>query len=108
MKINDFREISKDYLLARLETLSNEQRLARLPPVPITNTSVCNNIDVSIQDIPPVPIVDTPVCSNVNNNIQNIPSLLSDNVNPQQNPGALKVLFRPVFTIYCNKGVSFK
>ena len=74
--------------------------LARLPPVPITNTSVCNNIDVSIQDIPPVPIVDTPVCSNVNNNIQNIPSLLSDNVNPQQNPGALKLLIKSYSDLY--------
>ena len=86
IKINDFKEISKDYLLARLATLSNEQKikmkllnnftsyslneefinlqtvnsLQHSPPrsssVPIADTPVCNNIDHSIQDIPPVSV----------------------------------------------------
>ena len=85
IKINDFKEISKDYLLARLATLSNEQKfkiklfnnsasysvneelidlqtvnsihyfLPRSSSVPITDTPVCNIFDNSIQDIPPVP-----------------------------------------------------
>ena len=110
IKISDFNEISKDYLLARLATLSNEQKikiklfnnsasysviedlidletvnsmqysLPRSSNVLITATPVCNN---SIQDIPPVPIVDTPACNSNNTNIQDIPSPLSDTVSPQ-------------------------
>ena len=74
IKINDLSEISKDYVLARLPTLSNEQKIkineelielqtANLmkystplsSPVPIADTPVCNNIDDSIQNIPPAP-----------------------------------------------------
>ena len=74
IKFNDFSEISKDYVLARLPTLSNEQKIkineelielqtANLmkystplsSPVPIADTPVCNSIDSSIQNIPPAP-----------------------------------------------------
>ena len=82
----------------------------RSSPVPIADTPVCNNIDDSILDIPLVSIVDTSARSNNNSSIQELPSPLSDTVvSLQQTPVTLKlVLFRFVFTIYCNKGVSFK
>ena len=97
--MNDFKEISKDYLLARLITLSNEQKIKiklfsnfasysvneelidlktvktiqysskRSSSVPITDTPVCNIIDDSIQDISAVPVVDTPACNNNNSSI---------------------------------------
>ena len=112
IKISDFTEISKDYLLARLATLSNEQKIKikllnnfasylvneeltdlqtvktmqyyspRSPSVPIADTPVCNIIYDSIQDIPSVPVVDTPACNNKNSSIQDIPFPLSDTVSP--------------------------
>ena len=107
IKMNDFKEISKDYLLARLITLSNEQKIKiklfnnfasysvneelidlktvktiqysskRSSSVPITDTPVCNIIDDSIQDISAVPVVDTPACNNNNSSIQGMTSPLS-------------------------------
>ena len=112
IKISDFTEISKNYLLARLATLSNEQKIKiklrnnfasylvneeltdlqtvktmqyyspRSPSVPIADTPVCNIIYDSIQDIPSVPVVDTPACNNKNSSIQDIPFPLSDTVSP--------------------------
>ena len=73
----------------------NDFRLC-LPPVPITHTTLCSNIDDIIQDIPPVPILDTYVCNNINNNIWYIPLLLSDTVSPQQTPVTLKLLIDSV------------
>ena len=97
--MNDFKEISKDHLLARLITLSNEQKIKIklfnnsasysvneelidlktvktiqyspkwLSSVPITDTPVCNIIDDSIQDISTVPVVQTPTCNNNNSSI---------------------------------------
>ena len=129
IKINDFTEISKDYLLARLATLSNEQKIKikllnnfasysvneelidlqtvktmqysppRSPSVPTADTPVCN-IDDSIQDIPPVPVVDTPACDNNNSSIQDIPSPLSDTVSPQQTPVTLKSLNKSCSDMY--------
>ena len=114
IKVNDFKEISKYYFLARLATLPNEQKIKiklfnnsasysvneelidlqtvktmqYSPPqsssVPIADTPVCNIIDDSIQDIPPVPVVDTPACSSNNSSIHDIPSPISDTVSPQQ------------------------
>ena len=129
IKINDFTEISKDYLLPRLATLSNEQKIKikllnnsasysvneelidlqtvetmqysppRSPSVPTADTPVCN-IDDSIQDIPPVPVVDTPACDNNNSSIQDIPSPLSDTVSPQQTPVTLKSLNKSCSDMY--------
>ena len=129
LKIDDFTEISKDYLLARLATLSNEQKIKikllnnsasysvneelidlqtvktmqysppRSPSVPTADTPVCN-IDDSIQDIPPVPVVDTPACDNNNSSIQDIPSPLSDTVSPQQTPVTLKSLNKSCSDMY--------
>ena len=129
IKINDFTDISKDYLLARLATLSNEQKIKikllnnsasysvneelidlqtvktmqysppRSPSVPTADTPVCN-IDDSIQDIPPVPVVDTPACDNNNSSIQDIPSPLSDTVSPQQTPVTLKSLNKSCSDMY--------
>ena len=92
IKINDFTKISKDYLLARLATLSNEQKIKikllnnsasysvneelidlqtvktmqySPPRLPIADTPVCNISDDSIQDMPPVPVVDTPACERI-------------------------------------------
>ena len=58
----------------------------RLSSVPVADTSVCNIIDDSIQDISPVPEVDTPACNANSSSIQDIPSPLSDTVSPQQTP----------------------
>ena len=128
MKINNFKEFSKDYLLARLATLSNEQKIKikllnnsasysvneelidlqtvktmqyspRSPSVPTADTPVCN-IDDSIQDISPVPVVDTPACDNNNSSIQDIPSPLSDTVSPQQTPVTLKSLNKSCSDMY--------
>ena len=112
MKINNFKEFCKDYLLARLATLSNEQKIKikllnnfasylvneeltdlqtvktmqyyspRSPSVPIADTPVCNIIYDSIQDIPSVPVVDTPACNSNNSSIQDIPFPHSDTVSP--------------------------
>ena len=128
--MNDFKEISKDYLLARLATLSNEQKIKiklfnntasfsvnkelidlqtvnsmqysplRSSFVSIADTPVCNIIDDSIQDIPPVPIVDTPACNNNNSSIQDIPFPLSDTVSPQQTPVTLKSLNKSYSDLY--------
>ena len=130
IKINDFKEISKDYLLARLATSSNEQKIEiklfnnsasysvnedlidlqtvnsmqysplRSSPVPIADTPVCNHIDDSIQDMLPVPIVDTPACNNNNSSIQDIPSPLSDTISPQQTPVTLKLLNKSYSDLY--------
>ena len=89
IKINDLKEISKDHLLARLATLSNEQKikiklfnksafysvngelidLHTVKFVPIADTPVGNNINNNVLDIPPIPIVDTPMCDNNNSSI---------------------------------------
>ena len=130
IKINDFKEISKDYLLARLATLSNEQKIKiklfnnsasysvnedlidlqtvnsmqysppRSSPVPIADTPVYKNIGDSIQDIPPVPKVDTPAYNNNNSSIQDIPSPLADTVSPQQTPVTLKSLNKSYSDLY--------
>ena len=130
IKINDFTKISKDYLLARLATLSNEQKIKmklldnsasysvneelidlqtvktmqysppQSPSVPIADTPVCNIIDDSIQDIPPVPVVDTPACDNNNSSFQDIPSPLSDTVSPQQTLVTLKSLNKSCSDMY--------
>ena len=130
IKINDFREISKEYLLVRLATLSNEQKIKiklfnnfssysvneelvdlqtvkamqysppRSSSVPIADTPVCNIIDDSVQYIPPVPVVDTPACDNNNSSIQDIPSPLSDTVSPQQTPVTLKSLNKSYSDMY--------
>ena len=130
ININDFKEISKNYLLARLANLSNEQKIKMKrfnnftsysvneelidlqtvktmhcsPPqwssVPIADTPVCNIIDDSIEDIPPVPVVDTPACNNNNSSIQDIHSPLSDTVSPQQSPATLKLLNKSYFDLY--------
>ena len=130
ININDFKEISKNYLLARLANLSNEQKIKMKrfnnftsysvneelidlqtvktmhcsPPqwssVPIADTPVCNIIDDSIEDIPPVPVVDTPACNNNNSSIQDIHSPLSDTVSTQQSPATLKLLNKSYFDLY--------
>ena len=117
MKIIDFKEISKDHLLARLVTLSNEQKITiKLfhnsssysvneelidlktvnsmqyshpwsSSVSIADTPVCSIIDDSIQDIPPIPIVDTPACINNSSSIQDIPSLLLDTIDSKSLSG---------------------
>ena len=130
IKINDFKEISKDYLLARLPSFLNEQKIKvklfnnsasysvneelidlqivnsmqysppRSSSVPIADTPVCNIIDDSIQDIPPVPVVDTPACDNNNSSIQDIPSPLLDTVSPQQIPVTPKSLNKSYSDMY--------
>ena len=119
----------KSHLLARLATLSNEQKIKiKLlnnsasysvneelidlqtvktmqysppwsPSVLTADTPLCN-IDDSIQDIPPVPVVDTPACDNNNSSIQDIPSPLSDTVSPQQTPVTLKSLNKSCSDMY--------
>ena len=131
IKINDFMEIFTDYLLARLATLSNEQKIKiklfnnsasysvneelidlqtvetmqyippRSPSVPTADTPVCN-IDDSIQDIPPVPVADTPACNNNNSSTLDILSPLSDTVSPQQTPVTLKSLNKSCSDLYHN------
>ena len=115
-------------LLARLATLSNEQKIKiklfnisascsinkelidqqtvktmqyspRSSSFAIPDTPVCNIIDGSIQDIPPVPVVDSPA-SNNNSSIQDIPSSLSDTVSPQQTPVTLKSLNKSYSDLY--------
>ena len=115
-------------LLARLATLSNEQKIKiklfnisaacsinkelidqqtvktmqyspRSSSFAIADTPVCNIIDGSIQDIPPVPVVDSPA-SNNNSSIQDIPSSLSDTVSPQQTPVTLKSLNKSYSDLY--------
>ena len=54
--------------------------------VPIAGTPVCNITDNKSQDIPPVPVVDTLVCNNDNISIHDIPSPLSDTVSLHQTP----------------------
>ena len=130
IKISDFTEISKDYLLARLATLSNEQKIKikllnnfasylvneeltdlqtvktmqyyspRSPSVPIADTPVCSIIYDSIQDIPSVPVVDTPACDNNNSSIKDTTSPLSDTVSPQQTPVTLKSLNKSCSDMY--------
>ena len=129
IKNNDFKEISKDYLLVRLATLSNEQKTKiklfnnsisysvneeltdlqtvkrmqysslRSSSVPIADTPVCSMIDDSIQDIPPVSVV-TPACNNNSSSIQDIHSPLSDTVSPQQTHVTLKSLNKPYSDLY--------
>ena len=129
IKNNDFKEISKDYLLVRLATLSNEQKIKiklfnnsisysvneeltdlqtvkrmqysslRSSSVPIADTPVCSMIDDSIQDIPPVSVV-TPACNNNSSSIQDIHSPLSDTVSPQQTHVTLKSLNKPYSDLY--------
>ena len=95
MKINEIKEISKGYLVARLATLPNEQKIKiklfnnftsysvneelidlqtvktmqysppRLSFIPIADTPVCSITDDSMQDISPVPVVYTPACDNM-------------------------------------------
>ena len=115
-------------LLARLATLSNEQKIKiklfnisascsinkelidqqtvktmqyspRSSSFAIADTPVCNIIDGSIQDIPPVPVVDSPA-SNNNSSIQDIPSSLSDTVSPQQTPVTPKSLNKSYSDLY--------
>ena len=109
IKINDFIEISKDYLLARLEPLSNEQKIK----IKLFNNSASYSVNEDLIDLQtvnsmqysrprssPVPIVDTPVCNNVDDSIQDIPSLLSDTVNPQQTLVILKSLNKSYSDLY--------
>ena len=130
IKISDFTEISKDHLLARLATLSNEQKIKikllnnfasylvneeltdlqtvktmqyyspRSPSVPIADIPVCNINYDSIQDIPSVPVVDTPACDNNNSSIKDTTSPLSDTVSPQQTPVTLKSLNKSCSDMY--------
>ena len=82
IKINDFKEISKDYLLARLATLSNEQKIKmklfnNFASYSVNEEFINLQTVSSLQHSPPrsssVPIADTPVCNNINHSIQDIP-----------------------------------
>ena len=79
----------------------------RSSSVPVADTSVCNIIDDSIQDISPVPEVDTPACNANSSSIQDIPSPLSDTVSPQQTHVTLKSLNKSYSDI-CSQSIAIK
>ena len=54
---------------------SNNNSILDILPVPIGDTTVCNNNCKSIKDIPPVLIVDITVCKNNSKSTQDIPSV---------------------------------
>ena len=71
-KINDFMEISRDNLLARLATLSNEQKI-KIKPLNNSASYSVNEELIDLQTVktmqysppqsPSVPTADTPVCN---------------------------------------------
>ena len=54
---------------------NNNNSILDILPVPIGDTTVCNNNCKSIKDIPPVLIVDITVCKNNSKSTQDIPSV---------------------------------
>ena len=83
ININDFKEISNDYLLARSATLSNEQKIKIKLFNDSTFYSVIEDLIVHLQTVnsmqysPPrsssFPIAYTPLCNIIDDNIKDIP-----------------------------------
>ena len=95
-------------MLTDLQTVNSMQYS---PPwsssVPMADTSICNNIDHSIQAIPPVPVVDTPACNNNNSSIRDTPFPFSDTVSPEQTPVTLKSLNMSYSNLYSIRNLYF-
>ena len=94
IKIKKKNQISKDYLVARLATLSNIQKLK----IKLLNNSTCYLVNEELIDLqtvssmkyspprsPPFLVVDTHESNKIDNSIQDIPSPLSVTVKLQQN-----------------------
>ena len=130
IKINDFNETSKDYLLVRLATFSNKQKIKI--KIKLFNNSTSYSLNEEVIDLQTVnsmqysprwsssapiadalvcniidhsiqdivTIVDTHACNNNNINIQDVLSPLLDTVSPQQTPVTLKLLNKSYFDLY--------
>ena len=78
IKINNFKEISKDYLPARLSTMWNEQKIKVKLFYNFASYSIneelidlktMNSVHYSPSWSSPIPIADTPVCKIIDNSI---------------------------------------